>query len=237
MINGGHSRSKQHSFHNFMTSTTQPPTTTTTQPQQPSIRRPNIKDVLISQPSRQIVPKRTKLLKRLMHSTERQISIPDKQNPPTNSSGELLGPNDPSPHPSRRLEPQQQIGSPPVPPITGSTNRREHTGPSLGMPGPRPLMREPQVQRGQQPGHLGVVERVLRGGTLGTQPPALDLAGAQMSGRPGRVRTRCREGVNNVDELRGDRRAHASKRSRQRAVGDSRVRFVMSRLVRRGIPN
>jgi hypothetical protein len=183
------------------------------------------------------MPKSTKLLKHPMHSTKRQISIPNKQNPPTHGSGKLLRPNDPSPHPSRRLEPQQKIGSPPVPPITGSPNRGEHAGPSLGMPRPRPLMSEPQVQRGQQPGHLGVVERILRSGALGAQPPAFDLAGTQMPGSPGRVRTRCREGVNNVDELGGDRRAHASKRSRQRAVGDSRVRFVMSRLVRRGIPN
>lgn len=193
--------------------------------------------MLISQPPRQIVPKRAKLLKRLMYSTKRQIGIPHQQNPPTHSSSKLLGPDNPSPHTSRRLEPQQKIGGPPVPPITGSPNRGEHAGPSLGMPRPRPLMSEPQVQRGQQPGHLGVVERILRSGALGTQPPAFDLARAQMPGSPGRVRTRCREGVNNVDELGGDRRAHASKRSRQRAVGDSRVRFVMSRLVRSGIPN
>jgi hypothetical protein len=183
------------------------------------------------------MPKRTKLLKHLMHSTKRQIGIPNKQNPPTNSSSELLRPHNPSPHPGRRLEPQQKIGSPPVPPITGRPNRGEHARPSLGMPRPRPLMSETQVQRRQQPGHLGVAERILRSRTLGTQAPAFDLAGAQVPGSPGRVRTRCREGVNYVDELRGDRRAHASKRSRQRAVGDSRVRFVMSRLVRRGIPN
>jgi hypothetical protein len=193
--------------------------------------------MLISQPSRKIVPKRTKLLKRLVHSTQRKISITNQQNPPSNSSSKLLRPHNPSPHTGRSLKPQQQIGGPPVPPVTGRANRREHAGPSLGMPRPRPLMGEPQVQRGQQPRHLGVVERILRGRALGAQPPAFYLAGAQMSGRAGRVRARSREGVNNVDELRGDRRAHASKRSRQRAVGDSRVRFVMSRLVRREVPN
>ena len=202
-----------------------------------SVRRPNIKDVLVSQPGRQVMPKVAELLERLVHSAHSKVGVPDPDNPSSHSGSELLGPNDPSPHPSRRLEPEQQIGGPPVPPVAGSADRGEHRRPRLGMPRPRPLMSEPKVQRGQQPGDLGVAERILRGRALGAQPPPFYLAGAQMSGRAGRVGARGGEGVDDVDELRGDRRAHASKRSRQHAVGDPRVRFVMSRLVPSEIPN
>ena len=62
-------------------------------------------------------------------------------------------------------------------------------------------MSEPEVQRGQQPGHLGLVKRIFRRRALGAQPPAFHLAGPQVPGRSGRVGARRREGVDDVDEF------------------------------------